>query len=63
MGTASKTIAAVVVGGALVLVKALVQLNAPETFAAIGSAGWDSIGAALTALAVYIIPNTGDAHA
>ena len=63
MGTAGKTIAAIVVGGALVIIKAVVQLNAPETFAAIGSAGWDSIGAALTALAVYMIPNTGDTHA
>lgn len=63
MGTAGKTIAAVVVGGAMVIIKAIVQLNAPETFAAIGSAGWDSVGAAITALAVFIIPNADTTHA
>ena len=63
MGTAGKTIAAVVVGGALVLIKALVQPNSPDLFAAVGSAGWDSIGAALTALAVYLIPNADVTHA
>lgn len=63
MGTAGKTIAAVVVGGAMVIIKAVVQLNAPETFAAIGSAGWDSVGAAITALAVYLIPNADMTHA
>ena len=62
MGTAGKTIAAVVVGGLLVIIKAIVQLNAPETFAAIGSAGWDSVGAAITALAVFIIPNADTTH-
>lgn len=63
MGTAGKTIAAVVVGGAMVIIKAIVQLNAPETFAAIGSAGWDSVGAAITALAVFLIPNADTTHA
>lgn len=63
MGTAGKTIAAVVVGGAMVIIKAVVQLNAPETFAAIGSAGWDSVGAAITALAVFLIPNADTTHA
>lgn len=63
MGTAGKTIAAVVVGGAMVIIKAIVQLNAPETFAVVGSAGWDSVGAALTALAVWRIPNADTPHA
>ncbi|MGE0724211.1 MAG: hypothetical protein AB7O45_07540 [Alphaproteobacteria bacterium] len=57
MNVYGKTIAALVAGGAMALIKAGVAIGLPAYYAELGATGWDLVTAGVTAWAVYRWPN------